>query len=294
MEKIKSKGYAMFSKDGPFEPYEFERHAIGDNDILIKIMYAGICHSDIHQARSEWNEKEHYPMVPGHEIVGQVTQVGKNVTKFKVGDYAGVGCNEGLTAQKAGGIIAKLFGFGNFGISTTDISQKSKLTYGVPSVDAVEGDLVYEAEEVGNFTGHQANAKNITVKAKKELNLYTDLEELESSSDLWKVTGGFNASEFALNNGHSEAWSESQNVKYHPCSFFARESNTFEAPKIYAENPHWKAQKNQIIGQADFVTKYNYSSSKAQAFNLGLSIGFEGGYPSAWLNFGFSRSNNYE
>ena len=77
MEKIKSKGYAMFSKDGPFKPYEFERHAVGDNDILIKIMYAGICHSDIHQARSEWNEKEHYPMVPGHEIVGQVVQVGK-------------------------------------------------------------------------------------------------------------------------------------------------------------------------------------------------------------------------
>ena len=92
MEKIKSKGYAMFSKDGPFKPYEFERHEVGDNDILIKIMYAGICHSDIHQARSEWNEKENYPMVPGHEIVGQVTQVGKNVTKFKVGDYAGVGC----------------------------------------------------------------------------------------------------------------------------------------------------------------------------------------------------------
>ena len=92
MEKVKSKGYAMFSKDGPFKPYEFERHAVGDNDILIKIMYVGICHSDIHQARSEWNEKEHYPMVPGHEIVGQVVQIGKNVTKFNVGDYAGVGC----------------------------------------------------------------------------------------------------------------------------------------------------------------------------------------------------------
>ena len=91
MEKIKSKGYAVFSKDGPFKPYEFERHAVGDNDILIKIMYAGICHSDIHHVRSEWrNEK--YPMVPGHEIVGQVIQIGKNVTKFKVGDYAGVGC----------------------------------------------------------------------------------------------------------------------------------------------------------------------------------------------------------
>lgn len=92
MDTVKSKGYAMFSKDGPFKLYEFERHAVGDNDILIKIMYAGICHSDIHQARSEWNETEHYPMIPGHEIVGKVVQIGKNVAKFKEGDYAGVGC----------------------------------------------------------------------------------------------------------------------------------------------------------------------------------------------------------
>ena len=202
--------------------------------------------------------------------------------------------NDGLTAQKTGGIIAKLFGFGNFGISGTDIYQKTLNTYGIPSVDAVEGNLRYEAKETGNFTGHQASARNITLKAKKKLNLCADQEEMESSSESWKVTGGFNASGLALYSGHSEAWSESQNVRYHPCSFVARENNIFEAPKIYAENPLWRAQKNQIIGQADFVTKYNYSSGKAQAFNLGLSIGFQGGYPSAWLNFGFSQSNNYE
>lgn len=91
MDKIKSKGYAVFNKDGEFEPYEFERHPVGDNDVLIKTWYAGICHSDIHHVRSEWRE-EKYPMVPGHEIVGEVVQVGKKVTKFKVGDFAGVGC----------------------------------------------------------------------------------------------------------------------------------------------------------------------------------------------------------
>lgn len=88
---VASKGLAMFSKEVNFQPYSFTRHAVGDNDILIETMYASICHSDIHTAKGEWGAVS-YPIVPGHEIVGRVTQVGKNVTKYKVGDYAGIGC----------------------------------------------------------------------------------------------------------------------------------------------------------------------------------------------------------
>lgn len=89
--EIRSKGFAVFSEDGIFKPLEFERRPLGDNDILIETLYAGICHSDVHHAFGDWR-KESYPMVPGHEIAGRVAQVGKNVSKFKVGDYAGVGC----------------------------------------------------------------------------------------------------------------------------------------------------------------------------------------------------------
>jgi uncharacterized zinc-type alcohol dehydrogenase-like protein len=84
-------GYAVFDEKSPLGPFSFERREVGEKDVQIEILYCGVCHSDIHQARGEWNNSV-YPMVPGHEIVGKVTQVGSKVTKFKVGDYAGVGC----------------------------------------------------------------------------------------------------------------------------------------------------------------------------------------------------------
>ncbi|EOA03088.1 Zn-dependent alcohol dehydrogenase [Herbaspirillum frisingense GSF30] len=83
--------YGAHAADKPLEPLQINRRATGAHDVQIDIAYCGICHSDLHQVRSEWAGTQ-YPCVPGHEIVGRVTAVGGHVSKFKVGDLVGVGC----------------------------------------------------------------------------------------------------------------------------------------------------------------------------------------------------------
>ena len=87
---MKSHGYAAHDAKSALVPFDFERREPGSKDVVIEIDFCGICHSDIHQVRDEWNNAM-YPMVPGHEIVGHVTAVGAEVTRFKVGDPAAVG-----------------------------------------------------------------------------------------------------------------------------------------------------------------------------------------------------------
>ncbi len=88
---IPVKSYAAQVVSAPLAPWNFERRDVGPKDVLIDIMYCGVCHSDIHQARDEWGGSI-FPMVPGHEIVGRVSKVGAQVQGFKAGDLAGVGC----------------------------------------------------------------------------------------------------------------------------------------------------------------------------------------------------------
>ena len=88
---LPTKSYATQSETSPLAPYSIERREPGKADLLIDILYCGVCHTDIHFARNEWGNAV-YPMVPGHEIVGKVTRVGSGVTKWAVGDTVGVGC----------------------------------------------------------------------------------------------------------------------------------------------------------------------------------------------------------
>ena len=86
-----TKGYAVQEATDPLGPFSFERRDVGEYDVLMDILYCGVCHSDVHQVRNEWGNSI-YPMVPGHEIVGRISKVGSQVTKFKEGDLGGVGC----------------------------------------------------------------------------------------------------------------------------------------------------------------------------------------------------------
>lgn len=88
---MNTRAYGVHAADKSFEAMDITRRAPGAHDVQIEIAYCGICHSDLHTARSEWGGTR-YPCVPGHEIVGTVSAVGSDVSKFKVGDTVGVGC----------------------------------------------------------------------------------------------------------------------------------------------------------------------------------------------------------
>jgi len=132
---MNTRGYAVLKEGAPLEPYSFNRREQRANDVAFDITHAGICHSDIHTARSEWGSPL-LPLVPGHEIVGIVTAVGPETTKFAIGDRIGVGvfvdscgtcenclkglqnyCAEGMTGTYNGlerdGVTPALGGYSN-------------------------------------------------------------------------------------------------------------------------------------------------------------------------------------
>ncbi|XP_044489110.1 8-hydroxygeraniol dehydrogenase-like [Mangifera indica] len=91
---VKAFGWAATDPSGHLSPFKFSRRETGDEDVRFKVLYCGICHSDLHSIKNEWGNST-YPLLPGHEIVGVVTEVGSKVKKVKVGDKVGVGCMVG-------------------------------------------------------------------------------------------------------------------------------------------------------------------------------------------------------
>ncbi|KAH6832888.1 cinnamyl alcohol dehydrogenase 7 [Perilla frutescens var. hirtella] len=90
-KSVSAAGWAARDPSGILSPFNFSRRAVADRDVQFKVLYCGICHSDLHKIKNEWGNA-HYPIVPGHEVVGVVTEVGAKVEKFKPGDKVGVGC----------------------------------------------------------------------------------------------------------------------------------------------------------------------------------------------------------
>jgi uncharacterized zinc-type alcohol dehydrogenase-like protein len=126
---MNTRGYAAHSAGAALAPFEFNRREVGEHDVALDIAYAGICHSDIHQAREEWGSAL-FPMVPGHEIAGVVTAIGSKVSKFKIGDHIGVGvfvdscrtcasCIEGLEQYCENGMTGTYNGYERDGKTIT-------------------------------------------------------------------------------------------------------------------------------------------------------------------------------
>lgn len=88
---MKTIGYAAPSENAALAPFHFERRELRRNDVAIEILYCGVCHSDLHTVNGDWGPQP-YPLIPGHEIIGRVLEVGPDVTKFKVGQHVAVGC----------------------------------------------------------------------------------------------------------------------------------------------------------------------------------------------------------
>lgn len=127
-----AKAYSAASSSSPLASTTVERRDPGDRDVQIEILFCGICHSDLHYTRNEWSVMPAvYPAVPGHEIVGRVTKVGKSVKKFKAGDTVGVGCLVGadLTCPACRSHLEQFCPKGVFTYGSVD-PQTGKPTYG--------------------------------------------------------------------------------------------------------------------------------------------------------------------
>ncbi|KAK9050018.1 hypothetical protein SSX86_031014 [Deinandra increscens subsp. villosa] len=148
---IKAYGYAARDPSGLLSPLTFSRRATGEKDVRFKVLYCGICHSDLHFVKNEWGITK-YPVTPGHEIVGVVTEVGTKVEKFKIGDKVGVGCLVGSCRSCQ--------------VCDTDYEQycpKQVNTYGMPYFDGTQ--------TYGGYSDHMVSDEHFVLRWPENLPL---------------------------------------------------------------------------------------------------------------------------
>ncbi|KAI7733865.1 hypothetical protein M8C21_003389 [Ambrosia artemisiifolia] len=148
---FKAYGYAAQDASGVLAPFNFSRRATGEKDVRFKVLYCGICHSDLHFIKNEWGFTT-YPVIPGHEIVGVVTEVGSKVDKFKVGDKVGVGCIV-QTCRSCQSCVNDLENY----------CPKQIITYGVPDLD---GTRTY-----GGYSDHMVTDEHFVLRWPENLPL---------------------------------------------------------------------------------------------------------------------------
>jgi len=183
-----------------------------------------------------------------------------------------------FTSDTATELAARFFGLGGFGWSYTHTQQNSILRYGIPSVDDIGGDLKYEAEEIAEFVGHQAKAKNTEIVAGKKIIARPDVEEKEEGASQRTVSSGFNVITEDYSFGMSGMNQRQISQTYHPTSFISTGINRFKAPKISMTNPLLKAKKNEFIGETEFLTLYNVNKGHSSSFNFGISTSIRNGH----------------
>lgn len=123
-----ARAYAAFDARSPLKPFSFSRREPRASDVLIDVLFCGVCHSDLHQVRNEWAGTR-YPLVPGHEIVGKVAKVGSGVTKFRAGDTVGVGCFVG-SCGRCDACRAGLENYCDQSVATYNDEDGNEPTYG--------------------------------------------------------------------------------------------------------------------------------------------------------------------
>ncbi|KAJ0468844.1 putative oxidoreductase [Helianthus annuus] len=148
---IKAYGYAARDTSGLLSPLTFSRRATGEKDVRFKVLYCGICHSDLHFVKNEWGFTK-YPVTPGHEIFGVVTEVGSKVENFKIGDKVGVGC-----------LVGSCRSCQSCASDYEQYCEKQVLTYGVPNFDGTQ--------TYGGYSDHMVSDEHFVLRWPENLPL---------------------------------------------------------------------------------------------------------------------------